>query len=234
VQSNKPVRIKPNTDYDVLIAVNNNNVTLVVEGVNWFTYDYAPRYDIAGDLIPMNAGMVGVGMDGSRGTFDNFKVQILAPEWTLNTTDDYQGPIDELTQVSQSGNWAEQNGQVAGLAQGSPTISLVDLGKQILANSYLELEVDITGNGGLVFDSYDAENYKFVVLDKTLSQLIIGHSTSRDGVVIDSTSNVLLLGGNSHSLQLTAQGAAMEIRVDGRQEWLEHSHQDVGTKTWRA
>jgi hypothetical protein len=38
VQSNKPVRIKPNTDYEVLIAVNNNNVTLVVEGVNWFTY----------------------------------------------------------------------------------------------------------------------------------------------------------------------------------------------------
>ncbi|MHC5112421.1 MAG: hypothetical protein ACYTHJ_21390, partial [Planctomycetota bacterium] len=188
VQSNVPFQIKPNKDYTVTVAVNGNNVTVAVSGVNWFSYDFTPRYDALGDPIPLNRGMVGVGMDGSSGRVDNFTVQILPPDWTFDQSDDFVPPA-ELTRTVASGTWDESTGVLIGTADANgPAVQVIDLGESLLANSILELEVDIItgGTAGYVFDRYDAENYKFVALDVVNDQVLIGHATN-DGVVIEAT-----------------------------------------------
>ncbi|MCB9929003.1 MAG: hypothetical protein H6844_06280 [Alphaproteobacteria bacterium] len=215
-QSNKPVQIKPNQNYHVTVAVNGTNVTLQIEGVNWFTYDYTPRYE-GGEPVPLNRGMVGVGMDGSRGKFDNFRVQILPPEWTLEATDDFEGTVDEVPNVEQSPTWAELGGVLGGTANGgTPAVQFVELGATLAANSHLELQVDVVANGqaGLIFDSYDDQNYKFVVLDAATNRLVIGHSTTEHGIVQDF-SVAVNVGSGSHNLMVGMQGAGMEVRVDG-------------------
>jgi hypothetical protein len=104
VQSNKPVRIKPDTMYDVLVAVNGTNVTVQVNGVNWFTYDYVPEIDIDGQPIPLNKGFVGFATDGGTATVDNFTVQVLPPDWTMEMTDSFEA-APALFMQPESGDW---------------------------------------------------------------------------------------------------------------------------------
>jgi len=77
--------------------------------------------------------------------------------------------------------------------------------------------VDITTGdiAGFVFDRYDADNYKFVALNVTNDQVIIGHATSDDGVVFDATFFHDLDSATAHRLKLTMQGAGIGIDVDG-------------------
>ncbi|MDH3536046.1 MAG: matrixin family metalloprotease, partial [Gammaproteobacteria bacterium] len=217
VQSNKPVHLKPNQNYQVTVAVNGNNVTVAVAGVNWFSYDYTPKLDALGDPIPLNRGMVGVAMDGSSGRVDNFIVQILPPDWTIDETDDFVPPA-ELTRTAESGTWDESTGALVGTVDASgPAVQLIDLGASLAANSILELEVDITtgDTAGYVFDRYDADNYKFVALDVANDQVIIGHATSDDGIVVDATFAHALDPASTHHLKVTMQGAGLGVSVDG-------------------
>ncbi|MEE4314510.1 MAG: Calx-beta domain-containing protein [Desulfofustis sp.] len=215
VQSNKPVQIKPGNNYTVTVAVNGNNVTVAVAGVNWFTYDYTPHYDFNGDPIPLNQGMVGVGMAGSSGRVDNFTVQILPPEWTLNQTDDFMDPA-EFTREAVSGSWEEDSGTLTGTpGESVSAVQLIHLGEKLLANSILEMEVNITtdGTAGFVFDRYDADSYKFVALDVANNQVIIGHATS-DGVEIDASFTHDLDAASTYLLKVKLHGAGIEVSVD--------------------
>ena len=218
VQSNKPVRITPGQNYDVLVAVNGNNVTVQVAGVNWFSHDFTPRLDEYGQPVPLNGGMVGVGMDGSKGRVDNFRVQVLPPDWTLEETDDFAPPIAELPRVSYSSGWVEASGTLTGTVHDTaPAVQTVDLGVKLLSNSTLEMEVDIqtAGIAGIVFDRYDALHYKFVALDVAGDRVIVGHATADDGMVIDASYAFDLDAGREYRLKLTMQGAGIAITVNG-------------------
>jgi Ca2+-binding RTX toxin-like protein len=218
VQSNKPVQLKAGQNYDVLVAVNGTNVTVSVAGVNWFSYTFTPRLDVYGVAIPLNRGMVGVAMDGSKGTFDNFRVQILPPTWTLNETDDFAPPVAELPRVNQSSGWVEASGKLTGTVSGTaPAVQTVDLNVVLLANSTLEMEADIKtpGIAGFVFDRYDALNYKFVALDVAGDRLIIGHATSEDGQVVDASYTLALDASQTNHLRVTMQGAGLGVNVNG-------------------
>ena len=218
VQSNKPVRIKPGQNYDLLVAVNGNNVTLQVADVNWFSHDYTPRIDAYGMPVPLNGGMVGIGMDGSKGRVDNFRVQTLPPDWTLDETDDFSPPVAELPRVSQSAGWVETSGRLVGTVNGTaPSVQTVDLGVGLQANAVLEMEVDIETDGmaGFVFDRYDALNYKFVALDADGGRILVGHATDEDGQVIDASFAVGLSPNGTDRLKLTTQGAGLAVSLNG-------------------
>ena len=190
VQSKKPVRIKPNTQYDVLVAVNGTNVTLVVEGVNWFTYTYDPRFDEDGLPIPLNKGFVGIGMDGGSGKVDNFTVQVLPPEITLEIVDDFSGPTAAEIYAPATGTWTLADGQYSGTASaGETAVSLADLGASISVSSILEFEAEVApgGVGGVAFDYYGPNDFKFVVIDAANDQILVGHVDLRTGLSIDQT-----------------------------------------------
>ena len=138
IQSTKPAKLRPDTQYDVLVAVNGTNVTLVVNGVSWFTYTYDPQLDEDGLPIPLNKGFVGVGMNGGSGTVDNFTVQILPPEITLEVEDDFKGNDAADIFTPATGNWTLSSGEYSGTAAGvAGAVSLADLGADIAVSSML-------------------------------------------------------------------------------------------------
>ncbi|GGO80245.1 hypothetical protein GCM10011348_16530 [Marinobacterium nitratireducens] len=216
VQSNKPVRIKPGEQYEVLIAVNGTNVTLIIEGVNWFSYTFEPLLDQYGNPIPLNKGYVGVGMDGGSGTVDNFKVQILPPEITLEVEDSFDSSDTVLESVS--GDWAVDNGTYTGVADTTGyAVSLVDLGEPLRADAYLELEATVvsTGVGGIAFDYYAEDDFKFIAIDAANDSLLIGHVDPKRGLAIDMTLNIALADDVDHHLKLSFVGASVNITLNG-------------------
>ncbi len=54
VQSN--VQVKPGIDYNLLVAVNGTNVTLLVNNQTYFSYTFAPRWMKAGMYMPSTRG----------------------------------------------------------------------------------------------------------------------------------------------------------------------------------
>jgi len=218
VQSNKPVRIKPDTFYNVLLAVNGNNVTLIVDGVNWFTYDYTPRLDEDGVPIPLNRGFVGFATQGGVAKVDNFTVQVLPPDWTIEVTDDFTGPDSPGLWTPATGNWSRSGGDYTATLDGADAaITLADLGEKIGYGTILELEATIAKGdvGGMVFDYYDVDRYKFVLVDAANDAVLVGHVDKENGRVIDQTFSRSMNANQSVDLKLTTSGAGIGITVNG-------------------
>ena len=78
-------------------------------------------------------------------------------------------------------------------AAGSTSITTLDLGPDLEASSYIELtatfKVTTAGAiGGVVFDYYAANDFKFVALDIAGQRVVIGHWSPRQGYVVDTSS----------------------------------------------
>ena len=65
--------------YDLQVVVNGLVVTVLVNGKSVLSKQLDPRY-VNGQAFGLNQGLVGVGSNNSRGTFDNFVVQDLPPQ----------------------------------------------------------------------------------------------------------------------------------------------------------
>ena len=76
------IQLKPDTLYNVLVVVNGTNVTVRVDGAKTFSHTFAARA-LYGQELGLNQGMVGVGPDSTRGSFDNVAVQVLPPQLTF-------------------------------------------------------------------------------------------------------------------------------------------------------
>ncbi|NIM49026.1 MAG: hypothetical protein GTO22_07175, partial [Gemmatimonadales bacterium] len=88
-----PMQIKPNNFYHMLVAVHGTTVTLLVDGVEFFTHTFDARV-IDGWSYGLNIGFIGFGSDNSRGIYDNIIVQKLPPEITFEDTDDFTNTTD--------------------------------------------------------------------------------------------------------------------------------------------
>jgi len=217
-QSTANTQFKAGTLYDVLLAVNGNTVTLSVAGVSAFTYTYAGRI-VDGEPIFLNHGLVGLGTNGSKTSFDNFAVQILPPQLTLDSTtkfDSNAGPY--LHPAGSAGTWTVSGGRYQGIAgSGQTGLSIADLGTSLHADSYLELEAKVRTNsiGGIVFDYYDTDQFKFVVLDVVNDKILIGHVDPRGGWKVDQSFAKVLDAGVDYTVKLTMRGASVSIQLNG-------------------
>jgi len=221
VQSNKPVKIKPERLYDVLVAVNGTHVTVSVAGVNWFSHTFAPRI-LDGEEVGLNKGLVGLASHESTTTYDNFKVQILPPELTLDHTEDFSDGTADLFTGSQSGSWSvtgsgKKQRYEGSVGPGETGWSTVDLGTTLEASSYLELQatLDTTGVGGLIFDRYGDDDFKFIALDVDNDRIIVGHQDGRRGWVVDQAFARSLDAGVDYDLKVVLKGASVSVQVDG-------------------
>jgi hypothetical protein len=213
------VRIKPNVQYDVLVAVNGTNVTLVIDGVTWFTYNYEPQLDEEGLPIPLNKGYVGVGMNGGSGKVDNFTVQVLPPEMTLEHEETFDSSAGLFT-GDQEGTWTigqvSYEGQPA--TEGGTAWTTLDLGldQGLHPSSYLELEARVLTNatGGIFFDRYADDRFKFVVLDQATDQILVGHQDPRHGWVVDAAIDHVLNGSEYDDLKLAVAGTSVRIHLN--------------------
>jgi hypothetical protein len=223
VDSQSPLQVKPDTAYDMLIQINGTSVTVNIGGKS-FTYMFGPRV-IDGISYGLNHGMVGVGSDSAKGTFDNLAVQVLGPQITLDSTENYSGTSAGLFTPA-AGTWtlatdaaAPTNARYTATVSGAaPAISTYTLPKPISSSSYLELQASVRsiGLGGIVFDYYSPTDFKFVVLDVPGKRVLVGHSDPTRGWTVDTAiAWSTLTAGTDYALVLTLKGASVAVSVNG-------------------
>jgi hypothetical protein len=175
---------------------------------------------IEGWSYALNSGLVGIGSDNARGTFDRVTVQKLPPEITLDETVDFEDGTAGLLAGESLGNWL-----VGGDARylGLPALgdelafSAADLGG-LAHSSYLELSavLNTDATGGLVFDQYADDDFKFVAIDVESGQLVIGHHSPKHGRVIDVAVDRPLVAGQDYLLKLIVKGTGVSVSLDGQ------------------
>jgi hypothetical protein len=208
--------LKAGTTYNVLVAVNGLNATVQVNNSKAFSYTYAPRV-VDGYTMGLNQGLVGVGSDNSRGTFDNVRVQVLPPQYTLQTLEDFSDGSADQFAGGNVGNWSVTGGRYAVDPGTATATSLVNLGvPNVNFSSVLQLSttVNTQGRAGIVFDRYDASNYKFAAIDIATQRVILGHSTAK-GVVIDASYAMTIQRGVDYTLGLTLKGGSVSVTLNG-------------------
>src|SRR3954469_24013031 len=89
--------------YGIQVIVNGLVVRVFVDGSEKLSYQYLPRY-IDGIAYGLNMGLVGVGSNNARGTFDDFVVQSLPPTTTFESTDDFATGAGSFT-GEKTGTW---------------------------------------------------------------------------------------------------------------------------------
>ena len=210
--------IKSGTTYNVLVAINGVNATLVVNNKNVFSYSYAPRV-VDGYSFGLNTGLVGVGSDNARGTFDNVKVQVLPPQITFQSLENFADGKADLFVGDSIGTWTVSRGRYGVTpASGETAASLMDLGVGGLSvSSVLDLSatVNTLGRAGFVFDRYDAETFKFVAIDAVADQVIIGHHTAKSGWVSDTMYAKPVDAGRDYTLGVSLKGSTVSVTLNG-------------------
>jgi hypothetical protein len=208
--------VKPDKWYNMLIAVNGLNVTLVVNNNSVFQHTYAPRI-VDGYTYALNWGMVGMGSNNAQGSFDNVRVQILPPQVTFENTEDFTDGAADLFTGGSSGTWTVNGGRYDALPAADGTgMSMLDLGTGNLNfNSYLELsaEVDTQNRAGFVFDRYGDESFKFAAIDAANQQLVIGHYTQKSGWVDDAVLATVIDPLKDYTLGVSLQGTTVSLTL---------------------
>ncbi len=217
-----PIQLKPDTDYEVLLALNGTVATLLVDRSEVFSHTYAPRVD-DGFTYGLNAGLVGIGAENSQARIDNVQVQVLPPEFTFAYTENFEDGSADLFSDATAGTWqVGSDGRYMGLpaAGDDQAINPIDLrfGSGLQFASYLELEATLRTDSiaGLVFDQYSDDDFKFAALDVQSGQVILGHHTRNRGWVVDAAVDRPLQAGTDYTLQISLKGAAASVMLDGQ------------------
>jgi hypothetical protein len=211
-----PLKIWDNRNYTILVAVNGTAVTVVVDGKTAFTHLFPTRV-VDGQNVALNKGLVGFGSNNSRGYFDNIALQVLPPQITLDHQESFNDNVADVFTGEKTGSWQTSGGRYIGLpAPGQIASSLVDLGKQISADSYLELTATFrtTGRAGFVFDRYSAGDYKFVALDVPAQRVVVGWVTG-GGTVTALSLPWTLAATTDYTVQVTLKGLTLSVTVNG-------------------
>ena len=219
VQSTAPVQIKPDTFYAVLVAINGTTVTVSVAGKAAFTYTFAARV-VEGVAFGLNKGLVGAGSDNARGVWDNFAVQVLPPQLTLDSSETFDdGAAQQFTGDAGGAPWSVSAGRYAATAPaGETSLQAVDLGvERLQSHSYLELRATLRTSaiGGIVLDEYGADRFKFVALDVAVQRVIVGHVDAQRGWVVDASVARALTPDTDYALAVTIKGSSVSVTLDG-------------------
>jgi hypothetical protein len=211
------VKLRPETNYNMLVAVNGLVVTVTVNNSQSFSYAFAPRL-IDGVPSNLNWGYVGFGSQNAKGKLDNVQVKVLERPFTLITTETFDDGAADLFTGAQAGGWPIQSGRYLG-AGADPAMSLVDLGleKGIQANARTELSVTLStaATAGLVFDLYSPDDFKFVLADTAADRIFIGHR-ARGAWTIDASATFVLNAGQDHRLLISLAASTVSVMVDDK------------------
>jgi hypothetical protein len=210
--------VKSGRYYNMLLAVNGVNVTLIVDNKQVFAHTYQPRV-VDGYSYGLNWGMVGVGSDNSRGAFDNIRVQVLPPQVTFDQTADFNDGLANMFTGYKNGDWSVSTGRYDVTPNGATGMSLLDIGPDNLSvSSYLELhaKVHTAGRAGFVFDRYDDGSFKFAVIDAVTDQVIIGHYTQNRDWVSDAVVSTVIDADPDYTLGVALKGSTVSVTLNGQ------------------
>jgi Ca2+-binding RTX toxin-like protein len=214
--------VKSDQYYNMLVAVNGTNVTILVNNQTVFTHTYQPRI-VDGLAFGLNNGYVGVGSDRSRGDFDNVRVQILPPQITFDQTETFNDGVADLFTAGNTGVWGVSGQRYNVSPSASGAMSLLDLGPDHLSHSsYLEMSGKVRiddrpgadGRAGFVFDRYGDESFKFVAIDADADRLIVGHYTRKGGWVDDAYMSTVINPDQDYVLGITLKGTTVSATLN--------------------
>lgn len=211
-------QLKFDQDYNVLLAVNGNAVTFVVNGSQSLTHAFAPRVDALGISHPIRDGMFGLGGDNARALIDDVRLQILPPNYTFVASDDFTGTSPLLSPLA--GTWKVAEGRLLG-TPATGAIAVAGNGIAVDANSVLQLDAKLSlgtaaSVGGLVFDRYSDTDFKFVAVSAATKQILIGHYSERSGWVVDSAvAHPAITTATDHALGVVLKGSTVSVTLDG-------------------
>ncbi|HEX7167002.1 MAG TPA: Calx-beta domain-containing protein [Acidimicrobiales bacterium] len=206
-----------NRDYDLVVAVNGQVVTLYVDGVLAISYTFAsplndPTDPYSGVVDPLTDGMIGVASNGAIMRLGQMGVRTLAPEITYTQTEEFDATPSGWTVVG--GGWSNSAGNYMGTPGAAPAIATTTLGVAPGAVLILETSVRTTAIAGIVFDLYADNRFKFVMLDVATGRVVIGHRTS-DGWFEDASASYPLVAGTFYNVKVTLDGNVVTVLVDG-------------------
>ena len=227
VEASYNLRLHANTNYRLRLWVDGQVVTLYVDDVQTLSYDYASPLLVEGDpttaVDPLTDGLIGVGSSGAISRFDDVAVQVIAPEITLTLTDEFAGaPPHDLS----GGTWTLDSGRWVGTPD-SGAVALSTTSLEVATSALLVVETMLnTGDvAGIAYDLYDADRYKFVVLDAAAGQLVFGHYVAGTWYV-DAVHSVAVTAGADHTLAVELDAMTATAFVDG-EEVASHTYHSL-------
>ncbi|MEJ2308986.1 MAG: hypothetical protein P8Z78_06660, partial [Gammaproteobacteria bacterium] len=194
-------------EYDLTLVLFGSSATLYVDQGSPLVFDF---------MEPLNDdGMLGLGTDNAVASFDDYQVQKLPPAWTKVDIDAFDTTASLVSPVTGS-SWTVDSGRyVSGDATLDPELAIGYL--DVAAYTQLEMAATLqsTADGGLVFDYYNANDFKFVSLDVANDRLIIGHM-SGGKYTEDASVDISLDAGSDYELTLQLFGGAVSVLLDGQ------------------
>ena len=214
-----PAQVKPDQDYNLLLAINGLTATLKLDNATLFSHTFAARVDTYGVSHGLNHGMVGLGADNATARVDNLVIQILPPKITLERIEDFDdGAANQFTGF-QSGDFTITGDRYVGTpaVAGGTAVDMIDLGQGLATSAYLELSAVVRTNtvAGIAFDGYAANDLKFAALDVQNQKVLIGHVDPRRGWVTDASVSATLVAGADYALSLSLKGTTISVSVNG-------------------
>jgi hypothetical protein len=207
--------VKADTSYNLLLAVNGLNATLILDNTVVFSHTYQARI-VDGYAYGLNWGMVGVGSNNARGTFDNIRIQVLPPQLTYDNTESFAGSATLSLSGASNVFWNQNGGRYSVTPGRFTATSMIDLGPDHLNfNSNLELSATVRtmDRAGIIFDRYGDESYKFVVIDARNQKLVIGHYTQKSGWVEDSAVSTTVKAGQEYVITISFAGGSVNASL---------------------
>jgi hypothetical protein len=217
VQSN--MRLRANTDYRLLLALNGTTATLVVDGKKTLSHAFAARRDDDGFSYGLNAGMIGLGAENSVARIDDVVVQILKPETTFEHVDDFSdGGADGFTAPTR-GLWQVNGERFEGTSLAGEAVATTTFDLRVSPNSRLELETTLTAEtlGGFFFDAYGEKDYKFAGILPEANLAVIGHWTKQGKLKYDAFAQIGFAAGPEFDLRVSLKGTTVSLAVDGHE-----------------
>jgi hemolysin type calcium-binding protein len=209
-----PAQLKPNTDYQVFLAVNGLAATLVVDNEDVLTHVFAARVDDDGYSYGLNYGLVGLGAQNATARIDNVVVQVLKPEVTYEYTTDFSIDASGFTTVQGDWNLADGRYYTDSSSAGSEALSAFDL--KVGPNSSLEFSATFNSEtfGGFYFDYYGEHDYKFAGVLADSDEIVIGHwNAKRDEMVYDVVAQIGFNIDSDYDLQIALKGPQVSVAI---------------------
>jgi len=209
--------MKAGTEYNVLLAVNGNAVTFVVNNKHSLSHAFTPRSDADGFIYAIRDGMFGLGGDNARARIDNVRVQVIPPAITYSAADLFDGATSTLL-AGNGGTWSVVDGRFVGLPAAGAPAAIASNGIAVGVNSLLQLDtvVRTAATAGIVFDMYSPTDFKWAAVSVVTQQVLIGHYTAKGGWVVDAAVSRSLSAGTGYALTVGLKGPTVSVMLDGQ------------------
>jgi Ca2+-binding RTX toxin-like protein len=207
------LQVRHSLDYNLLLSVNGTSVILVVNNQHQVSYTFAPRVDADGNLQNINSGMIGLGADNSKAGIGNVRLQVLPPQATFTATDDFSSAPALLEGLFGSWNLSG-DGKLLAQPQSGAQLAIASGTLSVGPAHVLQLgtKLSTAATGGVVFDQYSADDFKWAAWSKETNQVQIGHYTAKGGWVVDRAVNMNLNG--EVDLSVTLKGTTVSVLVN--------------------